>query len=1426
MKFNISIFKVIYKKRRMAAKFALSMVLFFLFITAYSVTVQADNAVLQNAEPFPYDKYSGKAILVHEGMRTMEKWDNYDSGEAFYITVYEPKEDNKYYDTINLATQSGHVWIGFIDGERIEDFFEKNTAQPEDVSNLYRFHIHANYELVGSAKLGQLDHDPDFLNTNIEEYKKSFLVMNEHKETNTSVEEYNGETMLVTEARGINKNTGKTETRKMDWVYYRSLPTIRDMYLRMTFELYSRNDADGVEAFQSLWDKNSELKDKFFNVDVTVDWFNDYKDTEEEKEAYRKEQEARRKDVVVESEATKETGEQDGGEIEGGIVEGWKTAKDLAGVAGGVAAGGAAVAGLVANNEDLDEDKKKKYRMVIYKDFGNIIKRGERKAVYACIMERTGNGPEKVNLQLTSQISIFSKDGIFFVEEGSQLSGDYKGAYASVSKDVADSVTEGVICFRFDGAGGSYTNEMMFKITEAKIIFYQENIALEALDREPVCIPFTVDGLDPDKTEVVVDMEGTSSYRVEKIDNEQGIKGTFFAALTDVNELAGEAGTFSTETLYVTAREKDSEEVIVGELPVYRVTTGLNIGTDRLDVYRVIKQESMNKDVKDLTEADFTTSVTKVNVMALLYDREEHKMWYEPAHPTFTFYPEESDRGDNTMQERLDTLQITAELTGGDEGMAEYSFYSKSGGYLSAPLRPTVMMKAVATVGEENFEWEGRILLQSQPLRDRPSMTNKDVETQDRILALQSMLMDCMDDVNLYQDEELNKEYQLLGLIYKGYEEYYGFDLIQIEEIEFRIYNRMTKIHREYLERRQKVFETMQTNAYADANFMSTLVKSLAMSGEDVNKFFESKLGKKGGMWGQIAVRVLADFVTGGLAEIPYMAVDTAASLDAYHERVPFTERTTGAWIWAGAKPITIAVLTGKALNVAGGLASQITPSFVKTGIKEYGKKVVSKALRKVPVNVVNVSKNLYRSVKLGADKINSIRFDPKGMCFKFKDVAAKTVARTEAGVLNAAQKEAKDLLMKVNKGARTETGKFISLAQEVAELEATLDIKEFQKAYKAFKANPNGTTMKAVLDSEQKIMGNVVTLNKLNQLGKSEFALIENVKKFDPTRKAYNTIKMEIDDMAESIIRKKAALLEGCSPDDIGFIKKTGNSMDDILNARVSPRDTDTSLIMQTKSGNTRYVSEAHANEAVYTGYCDTLDIKYSSTAEAKAICEQRLNINSVAQGSGEYIHGYQNLGTRNAFTKEAISLNKKTYAHKFVNKYKASKATIDKVVGSEIKGSVEAELRAYKESLLTGKTTGKALSGDARNSVEAIKGMQDSMNQIEKTANHYKLQDIQAQANGYERAYTSADDIFVETSRMAKNEGILFTDMGQVHDMMKLMDKDYLTMADDFINHTAQTAEHAMGINPESFNKLTGSGKELITGTIATRLTTETPE
>ena len=77
-----------------------------------------------------------------------------------------------------------------------------------------------------------------------------------------------------------------------------------------------------------------------------------------------------------------------------------------------------------------------------------------------------------------------------------------------------------------------------------------------------------------------------------------------------------------------------------------------------------------------------------------------------------------------------------------------------------------------------------------------------------------------------------------------------------------------------------------------------------------------------------------------------------------------------------------------------------------------------------------------------------------------------------------------------------------------------------------------------------------------------------------------------------------------------------------------------------------------------------------------------------------------------------------------------------------------------------------------------------------------------------------------------MTKYEGIQFADSGQFHDMMALKGKDYLSMADEFIDNTAKTAENAIGINPDSYDKLTGTVKEIFTGSISNRLTMEAPE
>ncbi|MBP5465021.1 MAG: hypothetical protein J6Y13_07630, partial [Treponema sp.] len=115
------------------------------------------------------------------------------------------------------------------------------------------------------------------------------------------------------------------------------------------------------------------------------------------------------------------------------------------------------------------------------------------------------------------------------------------------------------------------------------------------------------------------------------------------------------------------------------------MTTGLNVAADRLDVCRVLKEESSGKDVRDLTDEDFTCSVTKVNVSYLGYDKEKQQMYTEPVKASFEFtLPDKQDlsalgaeeaKDQSVLSDALNKLQLTATLTGATEGMAEYSFY-------------------------------------------------------------------------------------------------------------------------------------------------------------------------------------------------------------------------------------------------------------------------------------------------------------------------------------------------------------------------------------------------------------------------------------------------------------------------------------------------------------------------------------------------------------------------------------------------------------------------------------------------------------------------------------------------------------------------------------------------------------------------------
>ncbi len=135
----------------------------------------------------------------------------------------------------------------------------------------------------------------------------------------------------------------------------------------------------------------------------------------------------------------------------------------------------AASAGVSAatGEKTQNEEEKEKFKMVVYKNFGDKIKMGEKPGtVEARMVEITSSGKEIERLDLTSQIEIFSPDNVINVSNPS-LKGDAMTSLVDVPNRPSNSrarinnrpsKNEGIISFRFKGEGGEFQNNVKFKI--------------------------------------------------------------------------------------------------------------------------------------------------------------------------------------------------------------------------------------------------------------------------------------------------------------------------------------------------------------------------------------------------------------------------------------------------------------------------------------------------------------------------------------------------------------------------------------------------------------------------------------------------------------------------------------------------------------------------------------------------------------------------------------------------------------------------------------------------------------------------------------------------------------------------------------------------------------------------------------------------
>ncbi len=137
-----------------------------------------------------------------------------------------------------------------------------------------------------------------------------------------------------------------------------------------------------------------------------------------------------------------------------------------------VSVGGAlAAAGALAVNankkKDGEESKKKRYKMYVYKSFGNAIKKGAPPVkVYARISEII-DGKENNNLELTKKIQASGEN---LTVRAVGIEGAYMAAEVSAAQNAE--AEQGTVSFTFSGAGGAYRRNIIFRLAgEPEIVF-------------------------------------------------------------------------------------------------------------------------------------------------------------------------------------------------------------------------------------------------------------------------------------------------------------------------------------------------------------------------------------------------------------------------------------------------------------------------------------------------------------------------------------------------------------------------------------------------------------------------------------------------------------------------------------------------------------------------------------------------------------------------------------------------------------------------------------------------------------------------------------------------------------------------------------------------------------------------------------------
>ncbi len=705
--------------------------------------------------------------------------------------------------------------------------------------------------------------------------------------------------------------------------------------------------------------------------------------------------------------------------------------------------------------EEKEEEKQSTYRMVLYKDFGSILMMGDvAKKVCARIEEVTPDGVVKERNDLTSAIVITGAENIRVESTG--IDGKYKYAMVKVQSDVRGTIpNKAVVRFFYQGAGGSFANNVSFNVFAPLIEFNADGLCFIAQEKQTFELPFDI--LVPEGVIMPIDglafnveVPDSSDFEASVITAEEG----FEVRVTDTSSKKYYAGYAQEYVITVKAIDDSGEVIAEGAFPAARFCEGLRLSLNDIKCYLIDAGYNPEEKYTDDPNVKKSYATTRVDVCLYAYDRENNCMRnpvLQESDIRFTFEDVEDscdyyDQLGNGVDSFCELLDFRYKLRGvAFSDNTAVGMISPGKGLLMPPTRFKAKVTCEVTWQGTTYTDTKTVLCASQKRR---------IETISEDMPTMEYLRACTELTDPYVDEKKTEKLKLMmknvimedykfnrmlpftkkiKVMLLGYDSTYGYYEPD--------YKRVCEAYIKWLngeftpaEVNKRIFDTGDENYWSDfGNYM----------------FYNST--ESG--WGT-AVRIGCGILTCGASEWVYMPIEVYNKMEGAYV---YENKSAGETIGIGAVTVINNLIMGKAMEKIAPYAGKLLemcPTFTK-----YAKQVkdfISKHNMKINCvdNMKEEAKKIMNKSKLyrdSAEKIKSL-YNKYNVNIEFSSggisLNEKQASKTLDEITSQAEKEAKNEIIDFRKNYDLDdTEKIMSEAYSRSRQDGLVKVKNFRDA-------------------------------------------------------------------------------------------------------------------------------------------------------------------------------------------------------------------------------------------------------------------------------------------------------------------------------------------------------------------------------------------